>query len=565
MRILKSPYFQIPLFLIIGGMLSMHLKYDIVWDFANYHYYNPWAFFNDRIGYDIAPAALNTYFNPLIDMPLYFMIQWFNDIPNLIHFLQGFWFGGLMYAFLRVILLFFDVNTWQGRGAVLASFVIGLTGWAAFVQIGTSSNEIPIALLQMLAFYFVLKATFFSDHQEKVKLNRFLLSGLLLGSAMGLKLTAVTYCFSFGLVLLVFYRQIPDFKKNISLFILGGLLGFLIFNGFWMYILWDKFQNPIFPFLNNIFKSEYYSTTNYRDINYLPVSFLGYLFYPFTVTFGKQVNDLEQMFFDYRLVVVYILLGFSFLRWFFRKCPKPQFNIYNFTLVIFLVSYLTWLMVFSIVRYYIFIEMLSAIIIVKIVFEFFPKREWLRILYISLFIIITYSFVTTPYYSTYMQKKTDDKLIKIMGLYHQMRGELMPREFYGYDKYVNVKKINLPEDTILLIYNLPAAAVLPVLNQYSNVRGILVSPFGYNGEPDGKLFNSGKWQEKKDEIFANHKGLIVALISEPTLSEQVSDRSYLRNNKYIPNMKCRILENNLMPWSLCFPADKEKEIFYEGD
>ncbi len=64
-----------------------------MWDFANYHYYNPWAFLNGRVGYDIAPAGLNTYFNPLMDIPLYLMIQYFNDSPNIIYAFQGLYFG----------------------------------------------------------------------------------------------------------------------------------------------------------------------------------------------------------------------------------------------------------------------------------------------------------------------------------------------------------------------------------------------------------------------------------------------------------------------------------------
>ena len=79
------------LFLTGGGLVSMLLKYEVLWDFANYHYYNPWAFVNNRINYDIAVAGINGFFNPLADIPLYYLIEYFNDYPNLIYFAQGLW------------------------------------------------------------------------------------------------------------------------------------------------------------------------------------------------------------------------------------------------------------------------------------------------------------------------------------------------------------------------------------------------------------------------------------------------------------------------------------------
>ena len=63
----------------IGSYVCTITKFEIIWDFANYHYYNAYAFLNNRLNYDIAPASVNTFFNPLIELPLYFLIQKFNQ------------------------------------------------------------------------------------------------------------------------------------------------------------------------------------------------------------------------------------------------------------------------------------------------------------------------------------------------------------------------------------------------------------------------------------------------------------------------------------------------------
>ena len=43
------------------------------WDFQNYHWYDPYAFLNGPLGFDLAVAHHATYYNPLLDVPLFWM------------------------------------------------------------------------------------------------------------------------------------------------------------------------------------------------------------------------------------------------------------------------------------------------------------------------------------------------------------------------------------------------------------------------------------------------------------------------------------------------------------
>ena len=72
-----------------GCTLGAYLCNANRWDFANYHYYNAFAFLHDRLNYDIVPASINTFFNPLIELPLYFFFFFFNDDVRLIFVLQA--------------------------------------------------------------------------------------------------------------------------------------------------------------------------------------------------------------------------------------------------------------------------------------------------------------------------------------------------------------------------------------------------------------------------------------------------------------------------------------------
>ena len=46
---------------------------DTSWDFRNYHWYIPYALLNGRMGIDVAVAHQASYYNPLLDVPFYWL------------------------------------------------------------------------------------------------------------------------------------------------------------------------------------------------------------------------------------------------------------------------------------------------------------------------------------------------------------------------------------------------------------------------------------------------------------------------------------------------------------
>ena len=50
------------------------LGVDANWDLRNYHLYNVHAWFTGRGAMDIAPAQLQSWHNPLLDVPLYLIV-----------------------------------------------------------------------------------------------------------------------------------------------------------------------------------------------------------------------------------------------------------------------------------------------------------------------------------------------------------------------------------------------------------------------------------------------------------------------------------------------------------
>ena len=63
----------------IAGSLAAGAAYawfageDINWDWRNYHEYNAFALINGRYDWDVAPAGIQTFLNPLAYVPAYLL------------------------------------------------------------------------------------------------------------------------------------------------------------------------------------------------------------------------------------------------------------------------------------------------------------------------------------------------------------------------------------------------------------------------------------------------------------------------------------------------------------
>src|SRR4051794_15305684 len=76
---------------LLVGAESLRLGQDTNWDILNYHLYNPYAFLNNRLTYDLAPAGLQSFFNPAVDIAYYKALFWFGPEKTAfgLGFLQG--------------------------------------------------------------------------------------------------------------------------------------------------------------------------------------------------------------------------------------------------------------------------------------------------------------------------------------------------------------------------------------------------------------------------------------------------------------------------------------------
>lgn len=407
--ILKNNILMLLFFCAVGIFLSLYFRYEMISDFNNYHYYLPWAFFNDRTFTDIALAMENSYHNPLVDMPYYFLVEYFNDNLTVYYTYTGLFFGILIFVFYKLCRLIFKP---EQKIELLLTLIIAVTGFATLTQVGTCSNEILVSSGIMAGLYLVYKELFVLQ-SERGKI--FAVAGYIMGVMLGLKLTAVIYCVASGCTLILFYKKLQTPVKTIGLFALGGFFGFLTVNGWWMFILYEHFGNPLFPYLNNIFKSPYYADKFLTYSDFYEKEAADYFLFPYKASFqiSDQVTSEAEML-DVRLALGYTLLWITLIFGIFKKnllaLIKQHQNIV-FLVVFSVISYALWLQIFSIIRYAIPFEMLIAVFIVLYFSAIRPQDLVKFALWASCCIILFFILLSGLPYASWGNRLGETKLV----------------------------------------------------------------------------------------------------------------------------------------------------------
>jgi hypothetical protein len=357
--------------------LALALGQDINWDQQNYHFYIPYALFNDRILFDIFPAFSGpTFHNPIPYLPFYWLAR--NAPPMLIGALLGALHG---LAFAPLYLLARTVPpAWVRRSAPAAVVLaaLGLTGAVAIALSGTTfiDNLMAALVLNGLAVAAVAMPRLARASSLRAIMWA-AIAGFPVGLAAGFKLTMAVYCVAFVLAALVVPRRWPD---RMALAVAAGVgigIGVLVAGGPWFAIMWAKTGNPIFPYLNQVFQSPLAMVESYRDDSGVPDSLWKALLFPYLVVSG-QVMATSGPFFDLRVPMLYALAIVALPLLAIRRRRLALNPAARFVLVFAAVAYVLWLVLFAIWRYVLPIEMLTPMLIAALVGVIVPAARMRR-------------------------------------------------------------------------------------------------------------------------------------------------------------------------------------------
>lgn len=456
------------------GYVSVFLGKDLSWDLANYHYYNAYAFLNQRYELDYwPPSFIQAFFTPTLDLLAFYLINHFSSFTTtyLMGLIHGFNFWLIFAICYQALRSYQDIGHQKLKAFLLA--LAGLYGPTALPGIGSfqQDNTVSIFILAFILLQFkTLSLNLLFKRKQPQKTHQrenirscwliFITANFLLGIAAGLKLTAGIFIGGNLLSLLLVTRPWLRNLKILAIATISAISGLMFASGYWMWFLWQKYHNPVFPFFNSIFHSPYYAFISWHDTRFLPSSWIQSIFFPFYFSWNHQTNELP--FLDFRFAILYLALiiycslilmkkaslALSFRHRRTQECKMarglyryedekrsknycasyrlmPQFTSNNWEhknslrdfrpsqqnflaeqwfFSFFIFSYLLWEYYFSVMRYLVTLEMLAPLAIYLIVIKIFKshiaRNISLAILLIFIFLSMSPAHTTrAPWYT----------------------------------------------------------------------------------------------------------------------------------------------------------------------
>ena len=365
-------------FCVAAGFYSISQGTDANWDLKNYHVYSAYAFVNNRMFYDIAPAQLQTYLNPVINLSTYYLMIMLNEKPRLFAFVQGIPAGIYGFVVFRIGVMVASAifgRTLMAYTCAAAAAAVGLTGAGFMALVGTSTNDIVTGLLCLAALALVMRETA-SPLRRPWRIGS---AGILAGAALAAKLTAVMYFLPIALIVLAILGYRAAFTFGVS-----AAAAFLVLWGPHAWQLWSATGNPLFPMYNHIFKSPEWLPTWILGGRNLPRNALEFVFYPF-IWAVDQAHVTEITMRDLRLPVLYCAFAISSVvalaRLGSRKPEAPGLSRAGNARVVMalvgfiVISYVIWMSTFGIYRYAIVLESLTGAGLIAAAAVIFGRSE----------------------------------------------------------------------------------------------------------------------------------------------------------------------------------------------
>ena len=361
---------------------SLRLGQDANWDLQNYHFYDPWAWLAGRIfDWDMAAAQLQTFHNPLADIPFYALVAWRTD-PRLITAWLALPTGVAAYVVAKIAwTLFADLASVKRIAATLASLAIGFTGAMGVGQLGGTTGEWPVAALTLVALWLLLRAG--DDANAACATWILLAAGAIAGIASGLKLTAATYALALWVALLARRGTLASRARAATLYACGVAAGLAIALGPWSVELWTHFGNPLFPYGNEWIRSPWWDAAPVLPRQYGPHTAIDAVLLPFRILAPPPGFVCEVPYVDARLPLLYALAlaavaapGAARLRGASPGASRfaTTAERWRFVGVFFGASFVIWAFVHSILRYTIPLETLSGVLIVGLTVRLLRPR-----------------------------------------------------------------------------------------------------------------------------------------------------------------------------------------------
>lgn len=327
---------------------------DVNFDAINYHAYAALALFEGRINTDFLPAGPQSYLNPVGYIPFYLMRIWLSDfwVSICLAALHSGSIYALVYLARELICKFNDTYVYYLAIALAVSTTV-------FWQIvGSSFVDGYVCTLVLFGLVYILRCC--KSVNENEGCANFIISAMFFGVATGLKLTAVVFSISAACIVFFYFALIRRQWRNFLSFGLMGIVSFLLVEGWWAWLVFERTGNPFFPYFNNIFESPYYPAQAISNARFVPEGLWDALLFPLRAIMPAPWLYQELRAPDVRFAAFFILLISVFI----IVGRKLKFHVAGLISVnFFLISFVLWLFTTGNGRYAIPLFLLLGVLI----------------------------------------------------------------------------------------------------------------------------------------------------------------------------------------------------------
>jgi len=393
-----------------AGAASVFMGKDVDWDLLNYNVY---ALLHGRVGWDVAPAQLQTYLNPVFDFPFYFLVTHIAN-PRWVTFGIGALQGVSVYLAVQVVWTFLQEYRpfWRAlySGAALA---VGLTGASGVPVLGTVLVGWEPTGFVLAGILLLLKAQLPRTRAQQYVLHG--VAGLLVGLAVGGKLTMGPYAVGLAVALFLYRGVNLERLWMTSAFCVSVLIGVVVTDGFWAALLYEKFGSPLFPFFNNVFHSPYWENAPLVDERFKPRNLSQWIAYPFYWLRLNHSLVTELVFRDLRFAAVFSCMVFVLIQRGLNRINGAELAMVpldarrRLLLIFFLLSYVIWEAMFSIYRYILPLEVLTGLVLFVVLEQALISLTWRAAVLVVLGAVI----VGTTVYPNWGRAKFGDRYFAI--------------------------------------------------------------------------------------------------------------------------------------------------------
>ena len=345
------------------GYISVSLGMDANYDIFNYHLYNPFAFLNGKLAIDLAPAGMQSYFNPMLDLPYYWATQ--HLPPRLVGFTLGFMHGLNFVLLLGIARQAFPDRTDTDRYRVpLLLAAAGCISSNFLCELGNAMGDNMTALFELGGLLILLSGWYSLQAWSSRSVLVVMAAGALAGLGVGLKLTNAVYALALCFGFLVLHMHWTVRLRLALLFGVGALLGFAVTGGYWIAEMWHLYGNPLYPQFAALFPNPLTRSIGIADTRWMPRGLLETLAWPFLFTLNPlRVNQLRVFQFIWPLLyVLFLAWGVKSLWQHLHRRTGPALDTRQSYILAFVgIGFVLWMKLFSIYRYLVPIELLAPI------------------------------------------------------------------------------------------------------------------------------------------------------------------------------------------------------------